>query len=131
MAILIVDDSSSIRTIIKNSLVKIGFFEKDIISAVDGIDALKKIENNNINVILTDWNMPNMNGYDFVVNVRKNKKHTNTPIVMITTEGSKSEVLSALKIGVNAYIVKPFSKEVLEEKIEKFIKLPDIEDILE
>ena len=129
MAILIVDDSSSIRTIIKNSLVKIGFFEKDIISAVDGIDALKKIENNNINVILTDWNMPNMNGYDFVVNVRKKKKHINTPIVMITTEGGKSEVLSALKIGVNAYIVKPFSKEVLEEKIEKFIKLPDIEDI--
>ena len=126
MAILVVDDSSSIRKIITGNLLKMGFTQDEIILAVDGVDALRQLKSHNIHLILTDWNMPNMNGYDFVVKTRDITAHKNTPIVMVTTEGGKKEVLSALKIGVNSYVVKPFSKEILEDKIEKLIDLPDL-----
>jgi two-component system chemotaxis response regulator CheY len=120
MAVLVVDDSSAIRTIIKGSLNKIGF--DDVVLAEDGVVALNKLQSyDDINLIITDWNMPNMNGYEFVEKVRGNSSYSKVPILMVTTEGGKKEVLSALKLGVNGYIVKPFSKELLEEKIKNLM----------
>ena len=73
-----------------------------------------------IGVLITDWNMPNMNGLEFVIKVREVDKQT--PIIMVTTEGGKKEVITALKAGVNNYIVKPFSADILKEKLDGVIK---------
>ena len=124
MKILVVDDSLTMRKIIKNCLAKMG--EKDVIEASDGVEALKQLENNQIDLILTDWNMPNMNGLEFLIKVRENEKYKNIPVIMVTTEAEKSSVIEAIKAGANNYVVKPFTPKVLEEKIkatmEKFKK---------
>jgi len=117
--ILIVDDSMVMRRIIKNTLIRLGIQEKEILEAEDGIEAYEKYIQNkdNIDTILTDWNMPNMNGLELVNKIRKDNK--NVKIVMITTEGGKKEVITALKAGVNNYIVKPFTPQVLKEKLQQ------------
>jgi two-component system chemotaxis response regulator CheY len=114
--ILVVDDSSTMRRIIVNTLSRLGF--KDTLQAADGVEAWEayQAEKNNIDAIITDWNMPNMNGLEFVMKVREVDKQT--PIIMVTTEGGKKEVITALKAGVNNYIVKPFTPQVLKEKLE-------------
>lgn len=116
--ILVVDDSSTMRRIITQSLVDLGIDSDKIVQAVDGVDALGKMKTSTtFDLILTDWNMPKMDGLTLVNNLRLIPKSENTPIVMITTEGSKSEVISALKSGVNNYIVKPFNAETLKNKL--------------
>ena len=116
MKILIVDDSSTMRRIIRNSLKRIG--ENDIIEAEDGVVGWQKInEEKSIDMIITDWNMPNKNGLELVKLIRANKEYNDKPIIMITTEGGKAEVITALKAGVNNYIVKPFTPQVLKEKL--------------
>jgi two-component system chemotaxis response regulator CheY len=114
--ILVVDDSSTMRRIIVNTLSRLGF--KDTIQAADGVEAWEAYQanKNDIDAIITDWNMPNMNGLEFVIKVREVDKKT--PIIMVTTEGGKKEVITALKAGVNNYIVKPFTPQVLKEKLE-------------
>lgn len=77
---------------------------------------LKK--NEDIKILITDWNMPEMNGLELVKKVRAEKKYEDMPIIMVTTEGGKAEVITALKAGVNNYIVKPFTPQVLKEKLE-------------
>ncbi|MEA2049923.1 MAG: response regulator [Campylobacterota bacterium] len=121
MRILIVDDSSTMRRIIGNVVQQLGVVKDDFDEAEDGVVAWKLFqEKNNYDVVLTDWNMPNMNGLELVKTIRaKDKK---IPIVMITTEGGKGEVITALKAGVNNYIVKPFSAEVLKEKLDGLVK---------
>jgi two-component system chemotaxis response regulator CheY len=116
MTFLVIDDSSTIRKIIKNILKKIGF--NNVLEASNGVEAWDIYQNNKdkINVILTDWNMPNMNGLELVKKIRNEDK--NIPIVMITTESGKKEVITALKAGVNNYIVKPFTPQVLKNKLE-------------
>ncbi len=123
LKILVVDDSSTMRKIIVNVL-KSGFNIDDdyITQAEDGMDALGKVKANNFDLILTDWNMPKMDGLNFVINLRKLPKTQNTPVIMITTEGAKTEVIAALKSGVNNYIVKPFNAQTLKTKLEPFIK---------
>ena len=117
--ILVVDDSSTMRRIIINTLARLGF--KDTIQAADGVEAWEAYQNHKdeISVIITDWNMPNMNGLEFVKKVRAVDKET--PIIMVTTEGGKKEVITALKAGVNNYIVKPFTPQVLKEKLQAVI----------
>ncbi len=117
--ILVVDDSSTMRRIIINTLARLGF--KDTVPAADGVEAWEAYKNNknDISVIITDWNMPNMNGLEFVKKVRSVDKKT--PIIMVTTEGGKKEVITALKAGVNNYIVKPFTPQVLKEKLQAVI----------
>jgi two-component system chemotaxis response regulator CheY len=115
--VLVVDDSSTMRKIIKNVLIELGIDTEHITEAADGVDALGKVKTNNFDLILTDWNMPKMNGLLLVQNVRQLPKSEHTPIVMITTEGCKEEVIAALKSGVNNYIVKPFNAEVLRTKL--------------
>jgi len=113
MKILVVDDSQIMRRIISNSLKSAG--HSDIIEAGNGAEALEKLSG--IELILTDWNMPVMDGLSFVKEVRKDQKFTSVPIIMVTTEGAKTEVMEALKNGVNNYIVKPFTPETLMEKL--------------
>lgn len=115
MKILIADDSRTMLRIICNVVKQLGIKEENIIMVENGLEGIKKFNEESPNVVLTDWNMPVMNGLEFVKRIREvNKK---VPIIMITTEGGKSEVITALKAGVNNYIVKPFDATVLKEKL--------------
>jgi len=117
LKLLVVDDSSTMRRIIKNTLQRLGF--DDVLEAEHGVEAWQIMERTpDINVLITDWNMPEMNGLDLVRKVRAEKKYESMPIIMVTTEGGKAEVITALKAGVNNYIVKPFTPQVLKEKLE-------------
>jgi two-component system chemotaxis response regulator CheY len=116
MKFLIVDDSSTMRRIIKNSLKRIGF--EDILEASHGKEALEIFQD--ADIILTDWNMPEMDGLEFVKNVRMKDKAI--PILMVTTNAAKDDIVEALKNGVNNYIVKPFTPETLKEKVEAVLK---------
>jgi two-component system chemotaxis response regulator CheY len=116
MKILVVDDSSTMRRIIVNTLSRLGY--KDVVQAADGAEAWDALQANpDVGVVITDWNMPNMNGLELVKKIRAQDKYKAMPIIMVTTEGGKKEVI-ALKAGVNNYIVKPFTPQVLKEKLE-------------
>ena len=117
MKLLVVDDSSTMRRIIKNTLQRLGF--DDVLEAEHGVEAWQIMERTpDISVLITDWNMPEMNGLDLVRKVRADGRYDSMPIIMVTTEGGKAEVITALKAGVNNYIVKPFTPQVLKEKLE-------------
>jgi len=115
---LIVDDSMTMRRIIKNILSQLGYDDEDIYEAKDGEEAWELIQDIDLDLILTDWNMPNMNGLELVKKIKSDNNYSDIPILMITTEGGKSEVVTALKAGVDNYIVKPFGATVLQEKIK-------------
>jgi two-component system chemotaxis response regulator CheY len=117
MKILVVDDSVTMRRIISNSLKSSGY--DDLVEAGDGIEALANMEG--VELVLTDWNMPNMDGLTFVKELKQSDVYKDIPIIMITTEGGKGEVIEALKQGVNNYIVKPFDKDTLLDKVKKTI----------
>ncbi len=116
MKFLVVDDSSTMRRIIKNSLKRIGF--EDIVEAENGKDGLEKMDD--VDIILTDWNMPEMDGLEFVKRIRAT--NSSIPILMVTTNAAKDDIVEALKNGVNNYIVKPFTPETLKEKVESVLK---------
>ncbi len=123
MRVLIVDDSSTMRRIIGNVVQQLGIKKEEFEEAEDGVVAWKLLGESTFDVILTDWNMPNMNGLQLVQKVRaEGGAHKRTPIIMITTEGGKGEVITALKAGVNNYIVKPFSADILKEKLDGVFK---------
>lgn len=116
MKILVVDDSSTMRRIIKNTLARLGY--KDILEGADGVEGWDAIDANpEVEMLITDWNMPEMNGLELVKKVRADERFVDLPIIMVTTEGGKAEVITALKAGVNNYIVKPFTPQVLKEKL--------------
>lgn len=118
MKILVVDDSKTMQRIIKNSLVRLGY--NDILLANDGEEAFNIFEEEKIDLLITDWNMPVINGLELVKKVRSENDFI--PIIMVTTEGGKKEVITALKAGVNNYIVKPFTPQVLKEKLSLFME---------
>lgn len=121
---LIVDDSSTMRRIIKNTLQRLGY--EDILEAEHGLQAWEIMDSiGGIGVLITDWNMPEMNGLDLVKKVRADGRFADMPIIMVTTEGGKAEVITALKAGVNNYIVKPFTPQVLKEKLEVVLGVND------
>ncbi len=113
--ILFVEDSPTMRRIIANSLKKLGI--KDATEAENGVDALEKIQKEEFDLILTDWNMPEMNGQELVEHIRKMEKYKTVPILMITTRGMEDDVMTAIKSGVNGYMVKPFTPELLKKKM--------------
>ena len=113
MNILLVDDSRTIRNIQKNVLKELG--HENVWEAEDGVQALARLKEEIPDLMLVDWNMPNMDGITLIREVRKTNK--SLPIIMCTTESEKSRVLEAVKAGVNNYIVKPFTVESLGEKI--------------
>ena len=118
MRVLVVDDSLTMRRVIKNLLAKIGI--TDVVEASDGLEALEVLEQTDgIDLILTDWNMPNMTGIELVEKVRSDSKYDNIPIIMVTTNASKSDIIRAIGAGVNNYIAKPFTPETIKEKIEQ------------
>ncbi len=117
MKILIVDDSSTMRRIITNVILQLGYKKDDIEEAENGQIAWEILNNGQFDVILTDWNMPIMSGLDLVKLIRNEDKYARLPIIMITTEGGKAEVVTALKAGVNNYIVKPFTAVLLKDKL--------------
>ena len=115
MKILLIDDSRTIRNIQKNVLKQLG--HTDVLEAEDGVKALAVFNEQTPDLLLVDWNMPNMDGITLVRKVRETNK--TVPMIMCTTEAEKSRVLEAVKAGVNSYIVKPFTVESLGEKIEQ------------
>ena len=116
MKLLVVDDSSTMRRIIKNTLIRLNY--KDVLEGEDGVEGWDVLDKNpDVDMLITDWNMPNMNGLELVKKVRADERFTDMPIIMVTTEGGKAEVITALKAGVNNYIVKPFTPAVLKEKL--------------
>lgn len=123
MKILVVDDSSTMRRIIGNVIMQLGFNKEDYDEAEDGVKAWKMLNEGQYDVILTDWNMPNMNGLELVKKIRAEGSHIKTPIIMITTEGGRGEVIAALRAGVNNYIVKPFPAETLKEKLDSVLNV--------
>lgn len=123
MKILVVDDSSTMRRIIKNTLQRLGY--EDILEAEHGVQAWGILDSTEIQILITDWNMPEMNGLELVKKVRADERYKDIPIIMVTTEGGKAEVITALKAGVNNYIVKPFTPQVLKEKLEVVLGVND------
>jgi len=121
MRVIVADDSKTMRRIIVNVLKEIGIIKTNIGEANDGKEGFEIFKKDKWDIILTDWNMPNMNGLQFVQEVRKINK--DIPIVMITTEGGKTEVVTALKNGVNNYIVKPFNAKTLKDKLKPLIQI--------
>lgn len=117
MKILLVDDSRTIRNIQKNVLAQLGHTDTDIVEAADGVEALKALASDRPDLVLIDWNMPNMDGLTLVQKIREKDK--GLPLIMVTTEAEKSRVLEAIKAGVNNYVVKPFTAEALSAKIEQ------------
>lgn len=120
MRILIVDDFATMRKVIKNLLRQSGY--QNITEAEDGVAALKELRSQKIDFIISDWNMPNMTGIEFLRAVRADSKLSSLPFLMVTAESLKDNVVEAVKAGVSNYIVKPFTAEVLSEKIEKIIE---------
>ncbi len=124
MKILVVDDSSTMRRIIKNTLARLGY--KDILEGGDGVEGWDAMNANpDVEMLITDWNMPEMNGLELVKKVRADERFVDLPIIMVTTEGGKAEVITALKAGVNNYIVKPFTPQVLKEKLGAVMGVSD------
>lgn len=113
MRILLVDDSKTMRNIQKAVLAQLG--HTDVLEACDGQDALSKAGAFKPDLMLVDWNMPQMDGLTFIKHYRQTNKVT--PIIMVTTEAEKSRVIEAIKAGVNNYVVKPFTAETLSEKL--------------
>ena len=120
MKILVVDDFTTMRKVVRN-LLKQGGYE-NVVEAEDGVAALKVIKSQQIDFIISDWNMPNMTGIELLKAVRADAEISATPFLMVTAEALQDNVIAAVKAGVSNYIVKPFTAEVLSEKIAKILE---------
>ena len=117
MKILIVDDFATMRKILKNILKELGY--TDLLEAEDGQAALEILRREKVDLVILDWNMPNMDGLSLLKAIRSDEALKDTPVLMVTAEAQKQNVLEAVKAGVNNYVVKPFTPEVIQEKISK------------
>ena len=124
MRILIVDDSSVMRKIVTRGLRQAGFSVDDVVEAANGQEALDKLQTtSDVDLILSDWNMPVMDGLTFVKNVRgSGEVFKDTPIIMVTTEGGEGKVKSAMDAGANGHIKKPFTPDMLQANLGKYMK---------
>jgi len=118
MRFLVVDDSATMRRILVNSLQRIGF--PDTVEAEDGQQALEKFDAS-ISFVITDWNMPVMSGIELARTLRAHGNGKTVPILMVTTRSVREDIVTAVEAGVNSYIVKPFTPQVLKEKIEQVL----------
>lgn len=114
--VLIVDDSRAIRRILGTTIRELGF---EVAEAANGQEALERLEDMEqpVRFMLVDWNMPKMNGLDFVLKVRENKRFEESSILMVTTETAVDQMVKALDAGANEYVMKPFTKEIIEDKL--------------
>ena len=115
MRALIVDDSRTMRMIIGKIIKELGY---EISEAGNGLEALLRLDEiGTPELMLVDWNMPEMNGFDFLLAVRGNPQHASAKVIMVTTESELSQIAKALDAGANEYVMKPFTKEVIHEKL--------------
>lgn len=120
MKILVVDDFSTMRRIIRNLLRDLGF--NNTAEADDGTTALPMLKNGDYDFLVTDWNMPGMQGIDLLKAVRADAKLKALPVLMVTAEAKKDQIVAAAQAGVNGYVVKPFTAQTLKEKIDKIFE---------
>ncbi|WP_425517709.1 chemotaxis response regulator CheY [Oceanobacter mangrovi] len=120
MKILIVDDFSTMRRIVKNLLRDLGF--TNTAEADDGSTALPMLQQGDFDFLVTDWNMPGMSGIDLLKKVRADERLRHLPVLMVTAEAKREQIVAAAQAGVNGYVVKPFTAAVLKEKIEKIFE---------
>jgi len=113
---IVIDDSRAIRMILANTLTELGY---EVSQAANGKEGLATVERESgpISLILVDWNMPEMNGLDFVKQLRSNARYSSIPLMMVTTETEISQMVAALEAGANEYVMKPFTKEIIAEKL--------------
>lgn len=120
MKILVVDDFSTMRRIIKNLLKDLGF--ANIQEADDGSTALPMLQQGDFDFVVTDWNMPGMQGIDLLRAIRADDKLKHLPVLMVTAEAKKEQIVAAAQAGVNGYVVKPFTSATLKEKLDKIFE---------
>ncbi len=120
MKILVVDDFSTMRRIVKNLLKQIGF--ENVEEAEDGAQAYSKLKTGGFGLVVSDWNMPNMDGLELLKKIRSDSELKELPFLMVTAEAEKDKVIGAIQSGVNNYVVKPFTGEVLKEKLDKIFE---------
>jgi two-component system, chemotaxis family, chemotaxis protein CheY len=117
MKILVVDDFSTMRRIVRNLLKELGF--SNVQEAEDGIDALKKLRAESFDFVVSDWNMPNMTGIELLREIRKDPALKHLPVLMVTAEAKKENIIEAAQAGASGYVVKPFTAITLDEKLKK------------
>ncbi len=122
MKILVVDDSRIMRNILKNILKESNIDENSIIEAQDGREALNIVQKEDIKIILLDWNMPKLNGVELVKIIRSDENLKHIPIIMVTSEAAKYNVMEAITAGVTDYIVKPIKGEIVKKKVQEYLK---------
>jgi two-component system chemotaxis response regulator CheY len=115
--VLIVDDSAAIRKILQRVLRQTDIPIGDVLEAGDGVEALKTLNDRHVNLILSDINMPNMDGLQLLAQLKQNDKWKSVPIVMVTTEGGQGKVIEAVQLGAAGYVRKPFTAEQIKEKL--------------
>ncbi|WDP89820.1 MAG: response regulator [Desulfobacter sp.] len=118
--VLIVDDFATMRRILKNILKQLGF--KNLVEADDGTTAWDVLESQDIDLIISDWNMPKMTGLELLKKVRASAKYKTAPFLMVTAEAQKQNVIEAVQAGVSNYVVKPFTAEAISDKLTKILK---------
>ncbi|MDD5241189.1 MAG: chemotaxis response regulator CheY [Sulfuricella sp.] len=120
MKFLIVDDFSTMRRIIRNLLKELEFTNCD--EAEDGVAGLNKLRSGNFDFVVSDWNMPNMTGIEMLQAIRADPALKHLPVLMVTAEAKKENIIAAAQAGANGYVVKPFTAAVLEEKLNKIFE---------
>jgi two-component system, chemotaxis family, chemotaxis protein CheY len=119
MKFLVVDDFSTMRRIIKNLLHDLGY--QNVVEADDGKTALPVLQAGGIDVLITDWNMPGMPGLELLKAVRSDEKLAGMPVLMLTAEAKREQIIEAAQAGVSGYVIKPFTAETLKEKLDKIL----------
>ena len=122
MKILVVDDFSTMRRIVRNLLVELGFTNTLIQEADDGENALVMLRSQPFDLVVTDWNMPNMTGIDLLRAIRAEPALKGLPVLMVTAENNRDQIIAAAQAGVNGYVVKPFTAVTLREKLTKIFE---------
>ena len=120
MKFLVVDDFSTMRRIVRNLLKELGF--TNVQEAEDGVDALNKLRGEAFDFVVSDWNMPNMTGIELLRNIRADASLKHLPVLMVTAEAKKENIIEAAQAGASGYVVKPFSAATLDEKLKKIFE---------
>ena len=120
MKFLVVDDFSTMRRIVRNLLKELGF--TNVQEAEDGVDALNKLRGEKFDFVVSDWNMPNMTGIDLLRNIRADAALKHLPVLMVTAEAKKENIIEAAQAGASGYVVKPFTAATLDEKLKKIFE---------
>ncbi|WP_413436792.1 chemotaxis response regulator CheY [Sulfuriferula sp. GW1] len=117
---LVVDDFSTMRRIVRNLLKELGY--SNVEEAEDGVDGLAKLRSGNFDFVVSDWNMPNMDGLTMLQNIRADAALSKLPVLMVTAEAKKENIIAAAQAGANGYVVKPFTAATLDEKLSKIFE---------